>query len=342
MLSGASPPLAIMLALSLTDARVYACTSVTATVAPAVPAEPSALLTTSRVVFAVKATSPDIDSKLVPLTFIAESLTNTTMVTAASEAVSVSEPSASSSNTAVTLTLATAVRLVADSVVLSKITLAIGRIVNRLASTVLAIVDGVAEMLAVAVAESITSPDTVIDAPVRSIIASGVAIYRPWKSPSRYSPSASTAPSSSSNAVSIREFTFTVDEILIFSALITNWSAVTLPVTFTSSLPLPPLMIRSTPVRSTASMVRMSRERKGIGLSGSAMKLSSLAPRLIVRLAEGFANVGLSKVIESNGAVSDTVSIPPDSDRVAVSEKADRSITRFTVSELSVIGSSPS
>ena len=84
---------------------------------------------------------------------------------------------------------------------------------------------------------------------------------------------------------------FTVEETEIFSALILSSSVVRVPLMMTSSLPSSPLTTRSTPVRSTAPIVKLSFERKGIGSSGSAVTLSLLAPRLIVKLWEGLLKV---------------------------------------------------
>ena len=175
-LSGLSLALATMLAMPVKKAKVSACTSVTASVAPAVPLDPSAVLAMSRAVVAFKATAPETERTLAPFTAVSASPIITTTVTAASEVVSVSPLSASSSKDAVTLTLASTSRLAAVRLVPSRVTRALGRMVRRLASTVLPSVDGVAETFAVAVALSVTVPVAVMVAPVRSMAASGVAI----------------------------------------------------------------------------------------------------------------------------------------------------------------------
>ena len=175
-LSGVSLAFATILELLVMKAEVSICTSVTARVPPAVPPDPSAVLERLSVVVAFSATAPETAILLAPCTAVVASPVSTSTVTAASEVESVSEPSAASSNDAVTLTLASASRLAAVRLVPSKITPAFGRIVRRLASTVLPRLEGVAKIFAVAVAESVTSPVAVIVAPVKLISASGIAI----------------------------------------------------------------------------------------------------------------------------------------------------------------------
>ncbi len=171
--SGVSPAFATIEASSPTYARVTACISVTATLAPAVPPEPSAVVVTLTVVVAFSATAPDTCRLLAPSTAVIASLTTTVTATAASCSSSVSPLSAASCALTVTVEVLEAVMLVAVSVVPSIVTRALGSATTTAAPIgPRSPLEGLTGALAIACSD--TTPAVSV-APLRSMSAVGRA-----------------------------------------------------------------------------------------------------------------------------------------------------------------------